>query len=200
MFSRKTNGEYLIGLDCGSGWEEFLYFHARLSSENFIDGAPHGLSRAWKGNLFGGISDDIRTTGYFGWVIDALSDECYRVEFRHNFRYFLFVCQKKCCLEKEEGKLSGEIINKGESLANGLPLLYSIPPYRYSVLVTWDQQEMYVLRTYLSGILKVLLVIVNNSPSPTPTFLYTVTLFFFFLFLLIFEVGFGQSELFMQST
>lgn len=51
----------------------------------------------------------IRHQDYFGWIIDALSDERYRVEFRHNFRYFLFVV-KNCCLEKEEGELSGEII------------------------------------------------------------------------------------------
>lgn len=89
-------------------------------------------------------------------------------KFRHNLRYFLFVV-KKCCLEKEEGKLSGEIIDKGEILANGLPLLYSVQIHIicayvgthtgkifctcYSQTCYWGQQEMYVCTPYVHIIL-----------------------------------------------
>lgn len=69
LFSRKTNGECVIGLDCRKRGEEgLILIYARLSSENFIDGgllkwAFEGMKR----KRFGAY--DIRTDyGYFGWM------------------------------------------------------------------------------------------------------------------------------------
>lgn len=69
LFSRKTNGECVIGLDCRKKGEEgLILIYARLSSENFIDGGL--LKSAFKGmkrKRFGAY--DIRTMDTLvGWI------------------------------------------------------------------------------------------------------------------------------------